>query len=82
MPDPSTAVSGVARPLGGRSVAVYNPFGHPTPYAYGQDLESTTQVLSPNEEIFYHRGNLRTPHMVSWKQESMQELVKGERGSW
>jgi hypothetical protein len=30
---PRTAVSGVARPQGGRPAAVFYPFGHPTPYA-------------------------------------------------
>jgi hypothetical protein len=28
-------VSGVARPQGAQPAAVSNPFGHPTPYAYG-----------------------------------------------
>jgi hypothetical protein len=29
------AVSGVAHPQGGLPVAVFYPFGHPIPYAYG-----------------------------------------------
>jgi hypothetical protein len=38
MPDPYTpcltAVSGVARPQGGRPATIFYPFGQPTPYAY------------------------------------------------
>jgi hypothetical protein len=33
--DGLTAVSGVARPQGGRLAAISYPIGHPTPYAYG-----------------------------------------------
>jgi hypothetical protein len=35
MPYPSKSVSGIARLHGGQPVAVFYPFRHPTPYAYG-----------------------------------------------
>jgi hypothetical protein len=33
------AVSGAARLKGGRSAVVFDPFGHPTPYAYDKEEE-------------------------------------------
>jgi hypothetical protein len=45
MPDPSTAVLGVASPQGGRPAAVFFPFGHPTPYAYDQKQSYGNSVV-------------------------------------
>jgi hypothetical protein len=38
------AISGVARTQGGHPVAVYYPFGHPTLYAYDNDIYVNDKV--------------------------------------
>jgi hypothetical protein len=33
-PETALGISGVAHPEGGRPAVIFNPFGHPTPYAH------------------------------------------------
>jgi hypothetical protein len=50
MPNPSTAVSGVARPQGRQSAAVFYHFGHPTPYTYGEERDFEITFCLENNE--------------------------------
>jgi hypothetical protein len=42
--------SGVAHPQGKQSVAIFYPFGHPTPYAYGS--KDKVGHLNGNKNFF------------------------------
>jgi hypothetical protein len=58
-PTPETALSGVACPQGGRPAAIFYPFGHPTPYAYGAErLTGDIAVSEMSWGRFHTSGNL------------------------